>query len=177
MALLADQATRMKELWGAPAYMMSHDEFRVFNFDESCQKLSKTPGELLAANIKACRELLRPQGAYAWNDMFDPYHNAVKGPYYLVNGPWTGSWEGLDKDVVVMNWNFGERDKSLKFFAERGNRQILAGYYDGPLSDWQKWLDSAAKVPNVVGYLYTTWQNDYEHLEEFAKMAQAPAKG
>ena len=54
--------------------------------------------------------------------MFDPYHNAVEGPYYLVNGPWTGSWEGLDKDVMVVNWNYGKRDQSLKFFADRGQQ-------------------------------------------------------
>ena len=39
MALLADQAKRMKELWQADGYMMSHDEFRVFNWDAGCQKL------------------------------------------------------------------------------------------------------------------------------------------
>ena len=62
----------------------------------------------------------RPGRAAVWNDMFDPFHNAVKGPYYLVNGPWSGSWEGLSKDVLVMNWNHGKRDQSLKFFADRG---------------------------------------------------------
>ncbi len=172
MDLLADQARRMKALWDTPAYAMSHDEFRVCNWDKACEKRHETPGQMLAENVKACRELLRPQAAYVWNDMFDPYHNAVKGPYYLVNGPWTGSWEGLDKDVVIMNWNFGERDKSLRFFADRGHRQVLAGYYDGPMSDWRKWLESAAKVQGVQGYMYTTWQNNYDHLEEFARMSQ-----
>ena len=86
---------------------------------------------MLAENVRACSDLLKPATAYVWNDMFDPFHNAVKGPYYLVNGPWTGSWEGLDKDVVIVNWNYGKRDESLKFFADRGHRQLIAGYYDG----------------------------------------------
>jgi len=160
-------------LWGSQGYMMSHDEFRCFNWDESCQKRKMTPGQLLAENLRQCTRLIEPQQAYVWNDMFDPYHNAVEGPYYLVNGPWTGSWEGLDKSVVIMNWNFGKRDQSLKFFADRGNRQILCGYYDNSLSQWKKWLESGAKVKGVIGYMYTTWRNNYEHLEEFAKMSRA----
>ncbi|HET6248807.1 MAG TPA: hypothetical protein VFE47_14010 [Tepidisphaeraceae bacterium] len=170
--LLADQARRMKEIWGAPLYMMSHDEFRTCNFDEACESKKQTPGELLAANVRECTKLLRPQKAAVWNDMFDPYHNAVKGPYYLVNGPYTNSWEGLDKDVLVVNWNHGKRDQSLKFFADRGNRQLIAGYYDNDLSEFSQWLASAKKVNGVVGYMYTTWRGDYSAIEKFAKMAR-----
>ena len=104
--------------------------------------------------------------------MFDPYHNAVKGPYYLVNCPWTGSWEGLDAKVLIFNWNYGKRDQSLKFFADRGNEQIIAGYYDNDLSEWKNWLESSKKVEGVVGYLYTTWRHDYSKLERFAEMAR-----
>ena len=74
---------------------------------------------------------------------------------------------------MILNWNFGKRDESLKFFADRGNRQIIAGYYDAPLTDFQKWLDSSAKVKGVIGYMYTTWNSNYDHIEEFAKMARA----
>lgn len=173
MELLADQSRRMKQLWGTPGYMMSHDEFRCCNWDESCERRHQTPGQMLADNLRQCTELLKPQQAYVWSDMFDPYHNAVKGPYFLVNGPWSGSWEGLDSRVVVLNWNYGKRDESLKFFADRGNRQVIAGFYDGPLSDWQNWLNSAAKVKGIVGYMYTTWAGNYQHLEEFARMSRA----
>jgi len=172
MQLLADQSRRMKSLWGAAGYMMSHDEFRCFNWDESCQQRHMTPGQLLADNLRRCTKLVQPQQAYVWNDMFDPYHNAVEGPYYLVNGPWTGSWEGLDKSVIVLNWNYGKRDQSLKFFADRGNRQVLCGFYDSDLSDWSNWLASGAKVKGIVGYMYTTWRNDFSKLEKFAQMSR-----
>lgn len=172
MELLADQARRMKELWGAPLYMMSHDEFRVFNWDESCQSRRQTPGEMLAENLRQCTQLLKPARAAVWNDMFDPYHNAVKGPYYLVNGPWLQSWQGLDKDVLVVNWNHGKRDESLKFFADRGNSQLIAGYYDNDLSELTQWKESASRVPNVIGYMYTTWRGDYSMLEKFAEMVK-----
>jgi hypothetical protein len=106
--------------------------------------------------------------------MFDPFHNAVKGPYYLVNGPWTGSWEGLPKDVVIMNWNHGERDKSLKFFADRGHRQIVATYYDDEsMKQTRDWLASASGQGSVIGYMYTTWRGDYAKMEDFAKLCQA----
>ncbi len=70
--------------------------------------------------------------------MFDPSHNALQtGRYYLVkgDGPWYGSWKGLDKDVVIVNWNSNpaKRAASLRHFASLGVRQILAGYYDGPV--------------------------------------------
>jgi hypothetical protein len=152
--------------------MMSHDEIRVCNWDQSCQEQHKSPGELLADNVRTCMGLLRPNQAYVWSDMFDPYHNAVKGPYFLVNGPWTGSWEGLSKDVIVMNWNFSNRDQSLKWFADRGNRQIIAGYYDGDVSGVKQWIASANKVPGVIGYMYTTWRGDYSQIAEFARLCR-----
>jgi hypothetical protein len=170
--ILSDQAKRMRKLWNAPGYMMNHDEIRVLNQDESCLKTGKTPGQLLADNARFCTQLLDGATVYAWNDMFDPFHNAVKGPYYLVNGAYTGSWEGLDKSVVIMNWNFGKRDQSLKFFADRGHRQILAGYYDHKPEQIRDWLASAAKVEGVIGVMYTTWKNDYANLEAFARLAR-----
>jgi hypothetical protein len=109
-----------------------------------------------------------------WSDMFDPFHNAPKtGSYYLVkgDGPWYGSWEGLDKDVIICNWNSQKnvRLDSLKWFADRGHKQMLAGYYDGPPERITDWLTDAAKVPGVVGVMYTTWQQRYDDLEKFAE--------
>ena len=101
--------------------------------------------------------------------MFDPFHNAVKGPYYLVNGPLTGSWEGLDKDVIVLPWYFEKRAESLKFFADRGHRQVIAGYYDAKVDNVKDWLAAAKAVPDsVVGVMYTTWVSKYGDLEAFS---------
>lgn len=178
--LLSDQASRMKQAWGqsAAGFMVSHDEIRTANWCKACQDRKVSPGKLLAENIRFCRSLLRPLPAYVWNDMFDPFHNAVEGPYYLVNGPWTGSWEGLDKDVVIVNWNHGKRDKSLKFFADRGHRQLVATYYDDPdLAQARDWIKSARDDKSVIGYMYTTWRSDYSKVEEFAKLCRGNATG
>jgi hypothetical protein len=158
--------------------MMSHDEIRVLNWCAACEKRHLTPGEILADNVKQCTAMLReinPGGKiYVWSDMFDPNHNAVKGPYYLVNGDLTGSWNGLQKDVIVLPWYFGKRAESLKFFAERGHRQVIAGYYDDKPERVKDWLDSARGVRgSVVGVMYTTWQNKYDDLEKFAQTIDA----
>ena len=78
--------------------------------------------------------------------MFDPNHNAVAKDYYLVNGPLTGSWEGLDKDVIIVPWYFAKRAESLKFFADRGHQQVIAGYYDAKPERIKEWLDAATRL-------------------------------
>jgi hypothetical protein len=102
---------------------MSHDEWRVLGWDESCRKSGRSSAEIAAHNLKFCSDLLRKTAPKArilvWNDMFDRHHNAVEN-YYLVKGSRVGAWKGLDPSVTVMNWNFGQREKSLKFFAVRG---------------------------------------------------------
>jgi hypothetical protein len=158
-------------------YFLQHDEIRVQGWDESCRRTGKTPGELLAENVRKCVELVRTEDAgkpiYVWSDMFDPSHNAQKtGRYYLVkgNGPWYGSWKGLDKDMVIVNWNSdpGKRIESLRHFAGLGHRQILAGYYDGPVGAIRAWLRDGEQTGGIVGAMYTTWQNQYRDLETFA---------
>jgi len=171
--LLEDQAKRVTRLWGAKSHMMSHDEWRVIGWDDSCRKSGRTPGRIAAENLRFCTNLLRKAApgtrTLVWSDMFDPHHNAV-ADYYLANGPLTESWQGLDPDVTVMNWNFGQREKSLMFFASRGNHQIIAGNYDEPLENVTRWLESARNIPKVDGFMYTTWRQDYSKLEEVSKL-------
>ncbi len=176
--LLRDQAKRVHAAWGAKGYMMSHDEIRVANWCAACQSRGITPGVMLADNVKRCIATLRevnPGGRiYVWNDMLDPNHNAVPGPYYLVNGPLTGSWDGLDQDVIIVPWYFEKRDASLKFFAGRGNKQIIAGYYDADPAKVADWLAAAKSVPgSVLGVMYTTWKNDYSNIEKFSTAMDA----
>jgi hypothetical protein len=171
MVILADQARRVKEAFGSTGYMMSHDEIRCWNWDDACQSRHEDAGQLLADNVRACTKLLAGSEVYVWSDMVDPNHNA-HGDYYLVRGDFAGSWEGLDKSVTIVNWNFGKRDASLKFFADRGHKQVIAGYYDGKVERAREWLASASKVPGVVGIMYTTWQHKYDDLEAFAKICR-----
>ncbi len=176
LELLKDQAMRVHALFHAKGYLMAHDEIRVFNWSELPGGRKVTAGELLAENARACTQLLRevnPGGRiYVWGDMFDPNHNA-RNQYYLVNGDLSGSWEGLDAEVIVVPWAFEFRDKSMAFHASRGHHQVLAGYYDQPQAlNAAAWIQSAAHVEHVDGIMFTTWENHYESLEAFKQQAR-----
>ena len=173
--LLKRQAGDVTRLFPAQSYMMSHDEWRVMNWCEACQKRKLSPGQIAADSVRTCAEFLHaaaPEArVFVWNDMFDPFHNA-RNHYYLVNGSLKGSWEGLSKEVCIVNWNSGKAAESLKFFAERGHKQLIAGYYDGPLDNTRKWLRTAkeTKAEGIIGVMFTTWKGRYDELESFAKM-------
>ena len=49
---------------------------------------------------------------------------------------------------------------------------MIAGYYDGDLKDAKSWLESSRKVKGVVGFMYTTWQQNYKSLEAYAKICR-----
>jgi len=172
LELLRDEARRVHAAWGAKAYMMSHDEIRVLNWDGSCARRKLSPGEILADNVKTCINILDAVATraaiYVWSDMLAPPHNAV-ADYYLVRGDLAGSWKGLDPRVGIVVWNFDKRDESLKWFAQRRHPIIIAGYYDGTPQSIRDWLASAGRFGGVSGVMYTTWRQQYADLEEFAR--------
>jgi hypothetical protein len=172
--ILRDQCTRVVRLFGPPGLFFSHDEMRQSGWCALCSRPGASPGQLLAENMRRCVETAKsilPGGElFVWNDMFDPFHNAVDR-YYLTNGTLAGSWEGLPKEVVVVNWHFGRRKENMPWFASRGNRQILAGYYDGSPASIRQWLNDSKGVAGIVGVMYTTWVNNFNDLEAFAEYA------
>ncbi|MFO0941282.1 MAG: hypothetical protein U0930_10985 [Pirellulales bacterium] len=173
--VLKKQVAGVEKLFQPKTYMLSHDEIRIANWGEAGRLGRRTAGQLLAQNVQQTVRVIheiRPNARFCiWSDMFDPYHNAVKGPYYLVNGPLEGSWEGLPKGTTIINWNSGKPEESLPFFDKLGHTQILAGYYDGDPKSIADWLKKAKGIKSVRGVMYTTWTNNYEHLESFAKSA------
>jgi hypothetical protein len=172
--VLEDQVRRVEKLFAPRTYFLSHDEIRVANWSEPERASGRSAGEQLAGNVRRCVEVIRrinPDTRLCiWSDMFDPYHNA-RDDFYLVNGTLAGSWEGLSRDMIVINWNSGRPEKSLPFFAGRGHRQILAGYYDAPVERIERWMHSAAAVEGPSGVMYTTWRGDFSQLEAFAQHA------
>ena len=170
--LLRDQARRMHAAWGAKGYFMAHDEIRVLNWCGACERRGLDSGALLADHARLCVGILRevnPGGRiYVWSDMFDPHHNAHRD-YYLVRGDLAGSWEGLDRNVIIVPWYFEKRAESLKFFADRGHRYVVAGYYDAAPERVRDWLGAAAAAPGLDGVMYTTWEHKWGDLETFAR--------
>lgn len=180
--LLRDQAKRVYALFRPKGLFIQHDEIRVMNWCQACQSRGLTPGQLLADHIRRCTRFCAasPGGLeadlplFVWSDMFDPYHNAVAS-YYLCNGSVANSAAGLDPSVEIVNWNYAQRAQSLPFFAGRGSKQILAGYYDGPVGNIRTWINDAhALNAPIDGVMYTTWANNYADLEAFARSAWGP---
>lgn len=171
--ILRDQARRVNEVYKPKKVLLSHDEMRVANWCALCQSRKLTPGQLLADNVKRCQSIAQEAmpGAevMVWSDMFDPNHNAVDN-YYLVNGTLKGSWEGLDPSVTILNWNGGKLAKSARFFADRGHKQVIAGYYDvDDLSGFTDWDAKVEGIPKVIGFMYTTWRQKYGLLDDYGK--------
>lgn len=170
--ILRDQARRVNAVYHPKTVLLSHDEIRMMNWCKLCQSRKMTPGAMLADNVRRCRQIANDAmpGAeiLVWSDMFDPFANALPS-YYLVNGTLEGSWEGLDKSVTIVNWNGGKPQQSLKFFADRGHKQVIAGYYDAD-DNFAKWDEAARGVPGVLGFMYTTWQGRYDDLERYGRL-------
>lgn len=174
--ILRQQVQQVEHLLHPSAFFMQHDEIRVGNWDKACQDRHLTPGQLLADNVQKCTRIIRDINPNAkiwvWSDMFDPKHNAVDN-YYLVNGTWAGSWEGLSPEVGIVNWAGHLKGANSAFFANRGHEQVLAGYYDSDRDGAaiHDWLRNVEDVSGVTGAMYTTWQQNYRYLEPWARAA------
>ncbi len=163
---------------------LQYDEIRQMDSCGSCRGKNMTPGQLLSnsvdQSIQTIHSVIPDSTLYAWNDMFDPYHNATSS-YYYVEGDLAGSWTGLPSNVIVMNWNLGNLRNSLQWFSGMNSsqptphQQIIAGYYDNGNGNQsaQQELSAAAGIPGIRGLMYTTWNDDYSQLENFASSAQA----
>jgi hypothetical protein len=172
---LRRQVELLDEFWKPDRYFMQHDEIRLAGHDELAG--GRSSGELLAENARRCVKLIRDVNVEAeilvWSDMFDPHHNA-RDNYYLVRGSLAGSWEGLDANVVIGNWNGNKPRDSLNWFSRRRHPQIIAGYYDGDVrANLKRWHEAADGVNGVVGFMYTTWRNRYDDMEAFAEIVRA----
>jgi len=62
---------------------------------------------------------------------------------------------------------------NARFFADRGLKQILAGYYDQDENGTgiAGWLDDTATTPGIVGAMYTTWDDRYAAMGTWARQA------
>jgi hypothetical protein len=165
-------------------FFINYDEWRIMNWDPSCGPI--TAGEYLANTTRSMQNMLLSEkpniDMYIWNDMFDPYANAVDH-YLAVNGSLVDGWKGLNSNTTIMNWlqnpsKTNGQVPSLKFFSDKKFRQMIALYYDDrSLERTRQWLDSldAAEqegVTGVDGFMYTTWLNNtnYDDLEKVSDL-------
>lgn len=176
--LYKQQIQRIRTVFpNTKTYFLKHAELRLAGWCGLCDDPDVTAGQILAEHVRHVANLVReiqPDAELVvWSDMYDPNHNAVDR-YWHTRGSMAESWNGLDQRFIIANWNQGQRDESLKWFAGRGHRQVIATYYDR--SNWETvltdWLDAAEGIEGVEGLMYTTWGNDYRHLEDFLELAR-----
>ncbi len=173
--LLHQDIENIDKLLKPKGLFLNYSEIRVANWCDTCRSRNISPGNLLADHFKRTKKFINTldsrQRIFVWSDMFDPYHNAVDH-YYLVNGSWAGSWKGLSPEVIIINWNFSQKSPdSLKWFADLGHSQILAGYFDSNPRMIHRWLEMGKDIPNITGVMYVTPNGRYEELENFAHWA------
>jgi len=172
--IMEREVRRVNRLLSPRMFLMSHDEMRVVNQCAACRARGLTAGALLADNVRRCARIVKDVSPGAspavWSDMFDPQHNA-RNSYYLVADSLEGSWLGLSKDTMIVNWNSAQMKRSLEWFSARGHRQVVAAYYDHDLKETRKWVEAARGVHGVDGVMYTTWRRSYDDLEDFARIA------
>ncbi len=165
------------------------------------QPVSQMLADYTRKAVDIVREHAPDATIYTWSDMYTPFHNArplTEGSaYYLVNGSYAeweqflpdevvvegrwegpvstvvqgGAWEGLPAEVQIMLWHARDND-AVRWFADRGHKQIICGFYDvrgtdGMKRNIQQWMTRSEGVPNIIGMMYTTWAINYDSRQEF----------
>jgi hypothetical protein len=155
-------------------YLLSMDEIRAGGSCEACKKRNMTMaqilGDCITEQIRIIRDVNPQAEILIWSDMLDPNHNAHDN-YYLVDGDFTGSWNYVPKDLVIVCWYYEKRAESLAFFSSLGFRTMAGAYYDGDnLDNPNGWLDALEGTPGASGIMYTTWRNKYDLLAPFGNL-------
>jgi hypothetical protein len=176
--LLKEEIKQINKLFNPRKVLIGCDEMRVIGQCGLCRARKQTSGAILADTIKKCKAIITQElpdaEIFVWSDMFDLYDNAGKDNYYYCRGSLKGSWEGIDSDIRIVDWNFGQCEKSLSFFNAKGNRIVIADFYDradarAEMGRWLKAVDTLSG-PKVEGFLYTTWQKDYSKMSDYQKI-------
>lgn len=155
--------------------LLNMDEIRMGGTCAACEgkDMAKLLGQCISRQVAILRRHRPGLEVMVWSDMLDPHHNA-HGDYYLVQGSFEGSWRYVPRDLSMAVWGGRPRPESLEFFAQEGFRMLAACYYDADdLTEVRRWLELCDPLPNVRGFMYTTWQRRYDWLEEFGRLVGA----
>jgi hypothetical protein len=174
------QASLMHKYLAPSKYLLSMDEIRAGGSCQACKQrhlsMAQILGDCITRQVAILRQANPKTEVFCWSDMLDPNHNA-HGNYYLVEGDFTGSWNYVPKDLVIVCWYYEKRKESLGFFSSHGFRTLAGAYYDGDtLTNPSGWLDVLGNTPNAVGIMYTTWQDKYTLLGSFGDLVRDRSK-
>ena len=170
----ARQARLMQEHLAPKKVLLSMDEIRAGGTCQACKErklsMARILGDCVTEQVRIIRDVNPQAELFIWSDMFDPNHNA-RADYYLVEGDFTGSWNYIPKDLVIVCWYYDKRRESLAFFSSLGFRTLAGAYYDDDtLENPTGWLEALNDTPGACGIMYTTWRNKYELLAPFGHL-------
>jgi hypothetical protein len=173
----ARQARLMHEHLAPTKILLSMDEIRAGGSCRACKErklsMAQILGDCVTQQAQIIREVNPETELFIWSDMFDPNHNAHDG-YFLVDGDFTGSWNNIPKDLVIVCWYYVKRRESLAFFSSLNFRTLAGAYYDGDtLENPKGWLEALNATSGACGIMYTTWRNKYELLAPFGQLVSA----
>jgi hypothetical protein len=171
---------RLNAEYQPDGFLLDISEVRTGGFEPSDTAFGSSGAALAAVIRRAVSDIaeVAPQAqVFFWSDMVDENHNARAG-FEQINGSLVGSSEGLDPQrVTVLNWWERSADiqakaaPSLRFFEQRGYKQVIAGYYDLDVAENHRlWQAAASGVTGVVGSMYTTYANNFDAIEAFAPL-------
>ena len=178
-AYFRETAADVQRLCAPRRWFLDLDEIRGGGTCAACAAKGTDMAHILADCVReqfaAIRAVNPDAEIWAWSDMFDPLHNARDG-YYACRGTYAGVWDLLPRDLGIVCWHGGLREKSLSFFSRLGHRTLAAGYYDADdVKGDVLWAKACARTPGCVGLMYTTWENRYDLLEEFIRATRSTA--
>lgn len=156
--------------------LLNMDEVRMGGTCQACagRDMAQLLGECVTRQVGALRRHRPEVAVMIWSDMLDPNHNAHDN-YYLVQGSFEGTWRHVPGDLTVAVWGGALREPSLRFFAGEGFPVLASCYYDADdLGEVRRWRAAAEPLPNVRGFMYTTWQKRYDLLEDFSAVVGGP---
>lgn len=186
---LRDLERGLQELDGAlrmpKYYMLGIEELRSRCRCASCDARERKPGELLAENVNKFVSIVRGMRSgvevLVWGDMFDPNHHAGENDFAL-EGPFSGSWKGLDNDIIVVPWHqtdVTDVKDGVAHFEELRLKQIGGPGFDGIAGDdmagarrkVEQWLDAMGGAKGAQGLMYLSFKGLYHkhHLCTFLR--------
>lgn len=173
--LFEKSADGMVEMFHPKKWFLSVDELRSGNTCPLCTVRKTDMAHLLGDSVTRMCKIIRSRcpdaQIYSWSDMFDPNHNAHDN-YYGCKGTFEGSWNLIPKDIIISCWYREKANLSAAFFHKLGFRIHAAGYYDRTEEDTWKdtlWLDELNRYPGSTGWMYTTWENQFDLLEKYGE--------
>jgi len=171
---LEDSARTIAEVLEPEVWMLGIDEIMAGGTCELCKTSKKDLAHILGECTTKMRDIIRkvtPNAEiFVWSDMYDPYHNANRR-LGACNGTFEGVCDLIPKDIGMMLW-YGEKvNQSAPYFTERGHALMGSICCDGKdvARDVRTWKERLSPYPEVRGYMYTTWINEYSKIGTFVE--------